>query len=81
MTISGTVAQINALFNTNATSTVSYIDSSDAPASSTTLEPVGERQRQYRVGWRRWPSNTATATINIAAVNDAPVAANTHRPL
>ena len=32
VTISGTVAQINALLNTDATSTVSYIDSSDAPA-------------------------------------------------
>ena len=37
VTITGTVAQINALLNTDATSTVSYIDNSDAPAASTTL--------------------------------------------
>ena len=37
VTINGTVAQINALLNTDAGSTVSYFDSSDAPASSTTL--------------------------------------------
>ena len=35
--ISGTVAQINALLNTDATSAVSYIDSSNAPGASTTL--------------------------------------------
>ena len=35
VTIAGTVAQINALLNTNGTSTVSYINNSDAPPAST----------------------------------------------
>ena len=37
MTITGTVAQINALLNTDATSTVSYIDNTDTPGASATL--------------------------------------------
>ena len=70
--ISGTVAQINALLNTNATSTVSYIDNSDAPASSTTLSlSVNDNGNTGSGG--ALASNIATATINIAPVNDAPV--------
>ena len=37
VTITGTVAQINALLSTNGTSTVSYIDNTDAPGASATL--------------------------------------------
>jgi hypothetical protein len=37
VTISGTVAQINALLNTDGTSAVSYLDNADTPGSSTTL--------------------------------------------
>ena len=72
VTINGTVAQINALLNTDATSTVSYIDSSDTPAASTTLSlSVNDNGNTGSGG--ALPSNIATATINIAAVNDAPV--------
>ena len=34
MTLTGTVAQINDLLSTNATSTVSYIDNTDTPSAS-----------------------------------------------
>ena len=72
VTINGSVAQINALLNTNATSTVSYLDSSDAPGPSTTLSlSVNDNGNTGSGG--ALPSNIATATINIAAVNDAPV--------
>ena len=72
VTINGTVAQINALLNTDATSTVSYLDSSDAPGPSTTLSlSVNDNGNTGSGG--ALPSNIATATINIAAVNDAPV--------
>ena len=37
VTITGTVAQVNDLLNTNATSTVSYIDNTDKPSASTVL--------------------------------------------
>ena len=37
VTITGTMAQINALLNTDGTSTVSYIDNTDTPAASATL--------------------------------------------
>ena len=37
MTITGTVAQINALLSTDARSTVSYIDNTDTPSASVTL--------------------------------------------
>ena len=37
MTITGTVAQINALLNTDGTCIVSYIDTDDTPGASATL--------------------------------------------
>ena len=37
LTFTGTVAQINALLNTDGTSTLSYIDNTDTPSASTTL--------------------------------------------
>src|SRR4029077_7869194 len=70
VTINGTVAQINALLNSDATSTVSYLDSSDAPGPSTTLSlSVNDNGNTGSGG--ALPSNIATATINIAAVNEA----------
>ena len=68
VTITGTAAQINALLNTDPTSAVSYINNNNTPTASTTLTLLVSDG-----------GNTATdtATINIAAVNDAPsVAAN-----
>ena len=39
VTITGTVAQINALLGTDATSTVSYIDNTDAPGGERDADP------------------------------------------
>src|SRR6185436_20123920 len=72
VTISGTLAQINDLLNTNGTSTVSYIDSTDTPSASTTLSLTVNDNGLTGSGGAL--SNTDTATINITAVNDAPVA-------
>jgi hypothetical protein len=51
VTITGTVAQVNALLNTNPTSAVSYVDSTDTPSASSTLTLDRARQRQH--GHRR----------------------------
>ncbi len=48
VTVTGTVAQINALLNTDGTSTVSYSDNSDTPSRQHDVDAVGQRQRQYR---------------------------------
>ena len=73
VTITGTVAQVNALLNSNATSTVSYVDSTDTPSATSTLHFDGARQRQHRHR-RRSGLGRRLSTINITAVNDAPVA-------
>src|SRR5205085_277917 len=72
VTISGTLAQINALLNTDATSTVSYSDNTDTPAASTTLTLSVNDNGNTGTGGAL--SGSDTATINLAAVNDAPVA-------
>ncbi len=66
--LTGAIAQINALLNTDPTSTIAYFNSSDAPGASTTLT------LQVNDG-----GNTATdtATIDIAPVNDDPTGAPT----
>ncbi len=71
VTITGTVAQINALLNTNATSTVSYIDSTDAPSATSTLTLTVHDNGNTGTGGDL--VSTDTSTINITAVNDAPV--------
>ena len=71
MTVTGTAAQINALLNTDGTSTVSYSDNTDTPSASTTLTLTvndnGNTGGGALIG-------SDTATINITAVDDAPVA-------
>src|SRR6185295_4963729 len=67
----GTVAQINALLSTDAGSAVSYIDNTDAPGASATLT-LNVNDNGNTGGGSLQSSDTAT--INIAAVNDAPVA-------
>ena len=42
------MAQVNALLNTNATSTVSYVDSTDTPIGHLDADADGARQRQHR---------------------------------
>lgn len=74
VTITGTAAQINALLNTDGTSTVGYIDNTDTPGVSTTLTLLIHDNGNTGTGGDR--SSSDTATINIAAVNDAPVFTN-----
>jgi hypothetical protein len=74
VTITGTAAQINALLNTDGTSTVSYIDNSDTPAANTTLTLLIHDNGNTGTGGDH--SSSDTATINITAVNDAPVFTN-----
>ena len=50
VTVTGTLAQINALLNTDSTSTVSYIDATDTPSASATLTLSDQRQRPGRRG-------------------------------
>jgi hypothetical protein len=71
VTITGTLAQINALLSTDGTSTVSYTDGSDNPAASATLTLAIDDGGATGGGPL---SGSDTATINITAVNDAPVA-------
>jgi hypothetical protein len=70
--ITGTIAQIDALLNTDASSTVSYIDNTDTPAASAALTLTIHDNGHTGSGGDL--SSTDTATINITAVNDAPVA-------
>ena len=74
VTITGTTAQINALLNTDGTSAVSYIDNSDTPAANTPLTLLVHDNGNTGTGGDH--SSSDTATINIAAVNDAPVFTN-----
>ena len=71
VTITGTAAQINTLLNTDSTSTVSYTDGGDNPSTSTTLTLLIHDNGNTGGGDL---SSSDTATINITAVNDAPVA-------
>ena len=75
MTITGTVAQINALLNTNATSTVSYVDNTDTPSATSTLTLTVHDNGNTGTGGDL--VSIDTSTINITAVNDAPVFAAT----
>ncbi len=70
LTISGTVAQINALLATGGTSTLSYVNPSDAPAASTGLSLTIHDNGNTGGGDL---AATASSTINIAAVNDPPI--------
>ena len=72
MTITGTVAQINDLLNTNATSTVSYVDNTDTPSATATLTLTVNDNGNTGTGGSL--VSVDTATITITAVNDAPVA-------
>src|SRR5262249_58041071 len=72
VTITGTVAQVNALLNTNGTSAVSYIDNTDTPSATSTLTLTVHDNGNTGTGGDL--VSTATSTINITAVNDAPVA-------
>jgi VCBS repeat-containing protein len=72
VTLTGRIGQINNLLTSDATSTVSYINSSDTPIGSTTLTLSINDGGNTGSGGAKTASDTAT--INIAAANDAPVA-------
>ena len=73
VTITGTVAQINALLNTDGTSVVQYTETDDTPSATATLTLAIDDNGNTGGG-----NQTAqdTATIDITAVNDLPVVGN-----
>ena len=72
VTDTGTLAQINALLNSDGTSTVSYIDATDTPCGERDADAADQRQRQQRRGSA--DRRATPRSINIGSVNDAPVA-------
>src|SRR5205085_12562731 len=71
VTITGTIAQINDLLNTNSSSNVSYLDNNDNPSASTTL--TLQINDGGNTGTGGALTGQDTSTINITAANDAPV--------
>ena len=71
VTLTGTLAAINALLNTDGASTVSYTETNDNPAATVTL--TLQINDQGNTGTGGALIGTDTSTINITAVNDAPV--------
>jgi hypothetical protein len=71
VTIVGNINEINNLLNSDGTSTVSYTNSLDTPAASTTL--TVQINDSGNTGSGGTLSGAANVVINISAVNDAPV--------
>jgi ELWxxDGT repeat protein/VCBS repeat-containing protein len=71
VTISGTIDQINALLNTDGTSSVVYNDNTDSPSASTTLTLEIDDGGNTGGGDL---TGTAQSTIDVTAVDDPPVA-------
>ena len=69
--VSGTIAQLNALLNTDATSGFRYIADTDAPPASTNLTVSVNDNGNTGGGGAQ--TGTATQIITITPVNDAPV--------
>jgi VCBS repeat-containing protein len=70
VTVTGTLAQINALLNTDSTSAVDYIDATNTPSASATLTlSINDNG----LGGGAALTGSDTAIINIGSVNDAPV--------
>jgi hypothetical protein len=72
VTLTGTIAQINDLLAGNLTATISYLINSDTPPASDTLTLSINDGGNTGAGGPLAANDTAT--INIAAVNDAPSA-------
>ena len=71
VTLSGTITQINSLLAGNLGGTLTYTADTDAPPASTTLTLTASDLGNMGSGGTL--SGSDTATIDIAAVNDAPV--------
>ena len=69
VTLEGTLAQINALLNTNPTSSVSYVDPTNLPSPTATLTLTIHDNGRTGAGGDLFASDTAI--INITPVNDA----------
>jgi hypothetical protein len=69
--LSGTVAQLNALLNTDATSVLTYTADTDAPPGSTNFSVSVNDNGNTGTGGAL--TGIATHTISITPVNDAPV--------
>ncbi|MDB5335317.1 MAG: hypothetical protein JWN70_936 [Planctomycetaceae bacterium] len=72
ITLSGTVSQINSLLAGNLSATLTYINNSDTPVAADTLTLAVSDQGNTGVGGPLTASDSATITV--AAVNDAPSA-------
>ena len=73
VTLTGTIAQLANLLNGVGTGTVVYTNTSDTPSASTTYTVTVNDQGNTGSGGAQTAS--ASRTINITAVNDAPVVA------
>jgi VCBS repeat-containing protein len=71
LTITGTVAQVNAFLGAGGTSTLSFVDNTDTPGASTTLSLSVNDNGNSGSGGAQIGNDSAT--IFIIAVNDAPV--------
>ena len=72
VTFHGTIGELNALLNTDGTSSVSYVDNNDNPATNALLTLSIDDDGNTGTGGPLTAS--ATSTVDITAVNDAPVA-------
>ncbi|MCP4748652.1 MAG: hypothetical protein GY874_21325, partial [Desulfobacteraceae bacterium] len=80
--LSGTIAQINNLLTDGGTGTITYLNDSDAPSASTTITVTVNDQGNTGTdpgtsGDGSSEEGSANQTINITAVNDAPVITST----
>ncbi|HTU10368.1 MAG TPA: tandem-95 repeat protein, partial [Allosphingosinicella sp.] len=70
VTVSGTLAQLNALLNSDATSLVTFTADTDAPPATATLNVIVDDGGATGAGGAL--TGSGSATIAIASVNDAP---------
>ena len=71
VTISGTLDEIDGVLGGQGTSTLSYIDSSDTPSNSQLTLSIDDEGNSGSGGAK---TGSATATIDVQPVNDAPTA-------
>ncbi len=79
VTLSGSIAQLNTLLTGTSTGTITYLNNSDTPSSNTTLTVTVNDQGNTGsdpglTGDGNSEEGSNSITINIASVNDAPVA-------